>query len=39
MHEVENKSPNAFRTILLLDILVEERKTIMKMFNGAYEKG
>jgi aspartyl/asparaginyl beta-hydroxylase (cupin superfamily) len=43
MHEVENKNPNTFRTILLLDIwhpdiLVEERETIMKMFNGAYEK-
>jgi aspartyl/asparaginyl beta-hydroxylase (cupin superfamily) len=44
IHEVENKNLTAFRTILLLDIwhpdiLIEEREAIMKMFNGAYEKG
>jgi aspartyl/asparaginyl beta-hydroxylase (cupin superfamily) len=44
IHEVKNKNTNRYRTILLLDIwhpdiLLDERKAIVDMFGGAYEKG
>jgi aspartyl/asparaginyl beta-hydroxylase (cupin superfamily) len=44
LHEVKNKNPTLSRTILLLDIwhpdiALDERKAIVEMFGGAYDKG